>query len=93
MRLLLLHDKDHDLVSRGPGHSLDGVCVDRGGGLAIYLSHLVAGLRGRGNRVVVVSLTRDPRGRAAGESEAYRLRSFRFRFDRAGGSLLAVQEA
>jgi len=82
MTLLLIHDKDHDLVSRGPGQASDGVCVGRGGGLAIYLSHLVAGLRERGHRVVVVSLTRDPSGPAEVETDAYRVRSFRFRFDR-----------
>ena len=88
MRVLLVHDKDHDLVARGPGQASPGVCLRRGGGLAIYLCHLVAGLRERGNRVVVVSLTRDAGPPAARESDAYRLRSFRFRFDRATASEL-----
>jgi glycosyltransferase involved in cell wall biosynthesis len=90
MTLLLLHDKDHDLVARGPAQAGAGICRGRGGGLGIYLGHLVAGLRERGHRVVVVTFTREPGPAEEGlrDADAYRLRSFRFRFDRATASEL-----
>ncbi len=80
MKILHVHDKDQELVLKGTEREVRGLCIARGGGLAVYLSQLIAGQREQGCDIAVVGLKRGPTEEATGHDGSYLLKSFRYRY-------------
>ena len=79
MKVLQIHDKQPLLGSSPQQGETGELCTRRGGGIAVYLDHLVRGLRERGSEVAVVGFDPDGRRGSATDNGSYRLPAPRYR--------------